>query len=81
MIGLAGICILILGLQSDAAKILKRKQVSQFQGFNVSKTSASELLADQGPPELQTTLRPPTLRREAKGKADSQQLDFQRSLV
>jgi hypothetical protein len=39
IIALAGICILILvsGLQPDAAKILKRKQVSQFQGFKVFK--------------------------------------------
>jgi hypothetical protein len=43
IIRLPGNCILILGLQLDEGKILKRKQVSMFQSFKVAKTSAREL--------------------------------------
>jgi hypothetical protein len=76
IIALAGICNLILGLQSDAGKILKRKQVSQFQ-----RLLPANFLPIMGHPNCRRRSARPTFRREAKGKADSQWLDFQRSLV
>jgi len=78
IIGLAGIRILVLGLQSDGGKTLKRKQLSRFRCF---KDCQQNLLPIMGHPNCRRCTARPCVRREAKGKADSQQLDFQRSFV
>src|SRR5260370_20861832 len=55
---------------------LEKKQVSQFQ-----RLLPANFLPIVGRPNCRRRAARPCVRREVKGKADSQQLDFQRSFV